>query len=325
MVTIARGAAGIPGCLIGSDVLDLQCAAQVLAGGAPIPVTVAEILTDGSGGLDAARALFERVGTASADIVGRLRDIGALTALADTALLAPLPSPRLILSHGQAFHAHRRDFHKDAKPEPPKNPPAGFIKGQNSIVGPGADIVLPKVASEKVDYEGELCVVFSRHCSNVVRADAMNYVAGYTIINDVSARDWIPQMRDPATGMMTAFHALNLMYKNFPSFCPMGPNVTTADEIADHQALRLVTRLNGEVMQDAVMADLIWGIPELIEYYSARMEFHPGDIMSTGTPGGVGFGRTPPVFMREGDVISVSVDGIGTLENRIVAPPAGAA
>jgi acylpyruvate hydrolase len=321
LVTIARGSAGMPGCILGAELLDLQLAAQALGVSGPVPATVAEILSHGSGGLDTAAALVRRVEDGDDSLRADLRRKGALLPHAATALLAPLPSPRTILSHGQAFHAHRRDFNKDAGTEQPKNPPAGFLKGLATIVGPGANIVIPKVAPDKLDYEGELCVVFGRRCHEVSRAEAMDYVAGYTIINDVSARDWIPQLRDPETGMMTAFHALNLMYKNFPSFCPMGPNVTTADEIADPSALRLVTRLNGEIMQDAVMSDLIWDIPELIEYYSARMEFLPGDIMSTGTPGGVGFGRTPPVFMRDGDRISISVEEIGTLENRVVASP----
>ena len=316
---------GAPGCLLGGEVLDLQRAALALADAAPVPGSVAEILTHGSGGLEAARALVQRVEDAPEHVREGLRSNGTLADIAQTALLAPLPAPRTILSHGQAFHAHRRDFDKEARPEPPSNPPAGFLKGLSTIVGPGAEIVLPKVAPDKVDFEGELCVVFGRRCHEVSRDEAMSYVAGYTIINDVSARDWIAQLRNPETGMMTAFHALNLMYKNFPTFCPMGPTVTTADEIADHRALRLVTRLNGEVMQDALMADLIWDIPELIEYYSARMEFHPGDIMSTGTPGGVGIGRNPPVFMCSGDRISVSVDEIGTLENIVSAPGGNAA
>jgi acylpyruvate hydrolase len=321
LVMIAQAGGGAAGCLLGDDVLDLQRAARCLDAAGRVPATVAEILTEGSGGLDFARAIFAQVSGGSAAMLETLRKEGALTAQAATSLLAPLPNPRLILSHGQAFHAHRRDFHKDAKPEPPRNPPAGFIKGAAGIIGSGAEIVLPSVAPAKVDYEGELCVVFGKPCHQVSREDAMDHVAGYTIINDVSARDWIPHLRDPETGMNTAYHALNLLYKNFPTFCPMGPNVTTADEIADCTALRLITRLNGEVMQDAVMADLIWDIPELIEYYSARMEFLPGDIMSTGTPGGVGIGRTPPVFLRAGDVISVEVVGVGLLENRVVMAP----
>jgi acylpyruvate hydrolase len=280
---------------------------------------VAEILTHGSGGLEAVRALVQRVEDAGDGVREQLRRAAALTSFAGTKLRAPLPNPRTILSHGQAFHAHRRDFDRDAKPVPPPNPPAAFLKGVSTVIGSGAEIVLPRVAPDKVDYEGELCVVFGRRCHDVRRDEAMDYVAGYTIINDVSARDWIPQLRSSETGMMTAFHALNIMYKNFPTFCPMGPNVTTADEIPDYRALRLVTRLNGQIVQDAVMADLIWGIPELIEYYSARMEFQPGDIMSTGTPGGVGVGRTPPVFMRDGDRIAVSVDPIGALENTVRA------
>jgi acylpyruvate hydrolase len=319
LVTIARGDAGVPGVLLGTEVLDLPSAARMLSAVSPVPATVAGILTQGSGGLDSARALLDMVAQADDAVRNDLRRVGAMADAAETPLLAPLPNPRTILSHGQAFHAHRQDFDKAAKPEKPKNPPAGFLKGIATITGPDADIIIPKVAPDKLDYEGELCVVFGRRCHEVSRSEAMDYVAGYTIINDVSARDWLPQIRDPETGMMTAFHALNLIYKNFPSFCPMGPNVTTIDEIPDPSSLRLITKLNGEVMQDAVMADLIWDIPELIEYYSARIEFLPGDIMSTGTPGGVGIGRTPPVFMREGDVISVSVEEIGTLENRVTA------
>ena len=226
--------------------------------------------------------------------------------------MAPLPRPGLLLSHGRAYLSHLKEMQKTEKPKIEENP-SGFIKNTNAIVGPGAPIVLPPQCADMVDFEGEFSLVFGRRCHNVKPEDAMPHIIGYTIINDVSARNWVHtfhETRDPE---------VNRMGKQLPSFCPEGPVVVTADEVPDPHDLRMTTTLNGEVYQDAHTDDLIWRIPELISYFARWYRFEPGDILTTGSPPGVGFGRDPKVFMKPGDTIEVTVERVGTLSNPIVA------
>lgn len=315
LVTINRDGRDVPGALLGADILDFALAAPLL-GNQPVPGSVAEILDESTQMMAAARSMVDAAASAAA----RLRAARALVPAAEVRLRAPLPHPTTIFSHGLAYHSHARDWDSDAKPVKPANPPAGFLKALSAISDPGGEIRIPRMAPDMIDFEGEFCVVFGRECHGVLRDEAMNYVAGYTIINDVSARNWAKVLTDPNAPRTPAYAALNIIYKNFPTFCPMGPNVTTKEEIADVRTLRLVTRLNGQEMQDASISDLIWDIPELIESYSAVFRFLPGDVMSTGTPGGVGMGRKPPVFMKDGDVVEVEVKGVGVLTSRVVGP-----
>lgn len=316
LVTIGRTPAGVPGCVVGDDVLDFALAVAVLPAAAEVPDTVAAIVDFAGGGVARAQKILASL---SEDICEALRKQGALRPLGEVRLMAPLPRPEIMFFHGQAFHGHVQDWDANAKREVPDHPPAGFYKAQHSITGPYDPIHIPAAAPDYIDYEGEICVVFGRRCYQVSRDEAMEYVAGYTIINDVSARDWTRASAESHT-FVHARPALNSMYKSFPTFCPMGPYVVTRDEIPDHRQLRLTTRLNGEVMQDAQLSDLIWDIPELIESYSRSIPFGPGDILSAGTPGGVGAGRKPPVFMKAGDVVSVSVEAIGEIRNPVTGP-----
>ncbi len=313
LITIAR-AGGVAGAELGEEALDFAIAASVLAAAAQIPRRVLDIV--GGAGLEAARQVVDRVASGPDALRARLRDIGALTPLRATSLLAPIPAPNMVFSHGQAYHSHLRDWDRNAAQDRSPFGPVGFIKANSSIVGPGGAIRIPAIAPNMVDFEGEISVVFGRACHGVSRHAAMDCVFGYTIINDVSARDWVPKMREPGA-KMNQLRGLNAMYKSFPTFCPFGPNITTKDEIPDYRSLRLTTRLNGEVMQDAPITDLIWDLPELIERYAGIMMFEPGDVMTTGTPGGVGAGRSPPVFMKPGDVVAITVPGVGTLENPV--------
>jgi 2-keto-4-pentenoate hydratase/2-oxohepta-3-ene-1,7-dioic acid hydratase in catechol pathway len=166
--------------------------------------------------------------------------------------------------------------------------------------------LLPAVSTQ-VDFEAELAVVIGRRAKNVKAGDAMNYVFGYTNFNDVSARDF--QFAD---GQWQRG-------KSCDTFAPMGPYIATADEIADPHALRIQFRLNGETMQDSTTAELIFRIPELIEFLSASITLEPGDVIATGTPPGVGFARKPPVFMKDGDVAEVEIEGLGVLINPVNA------
>jgi 2-keto-4-pentenoate hydratase/2-oxohepta-3-ene-1,7-dioic acid hydratase in catechol pathway len=173
-----------------------------------------------------------------------------------------------------------------------------------------------------VDYEGELCAVIGRVCHNVPAKDALDYVAGYTLTNDLSARDWVPGLAQAKTTPQ-ARHAwdLNHMGKQLPGFSPLGPALVTADEVGDVSTLTLTTRLNGAVMQHAATSDLIHSVATSIAYFSRWYTFLPGDILSTGTPAGVGYGRDPKVFLKPGDLVEVEVSRVGTLTTRIAAAP----
>jgi len=192
-------------------------------------------------------------------------------------------------------------------------PPAApliFAKFPSSVVGPTAEIVVDRRLTQSVDYEAELGVVVGTRMRSVAAEHALEHVFGYTVVNDVSARD-----AQSGDGQW-------VRAKSMDSFCPLGPVVVSADEIGDPQALRLWTAVNGEIMQDASTADMIFGVAELLAYCSANFTLDPGDLLITGTPWGVGIVRDPPVTLQPGDVVETGVDGIGTLRNGVVDAPA---
>ena len=230
-------------------------------------------------------------------------------------VLAPIPDPGLVLSVGMNYHEHLKEM---KTPVPEK--PAAFTKSVASIIASGEAIRVPPSHPDMLDWEGEFSVVIGRPCHRVKAAQALDYVFGYTLVNDVSARDWVaPIFR--AQGIMGPIHAWehNLLGKMFPTFCPMGPCIVTRDELPDPANVRIQTRLNGQLMQDASTDDLVFSVVQLIEYYSQFYRFQPGDVITTGSPSGVGFGRNPKVFMKPGDVVEVEVREIGVLRNRIEA------
>lgn len=175
------------------------------------------------------------------------------------------------------------------------------------MIGPDDAILLPSVGPDRVDYEAELAVVIGRRAKNVSREEALDYVLGYTCANDVSARDWQmeKQKHQWARG------------KSFDTFCPLGPCLVTRDEIPDPNVLRIRAILNDQVMQESTTADMIFDVPALISDLSRSCTLLPGTVILTGTPEGVGYTRTPPVFLREGDAITVEIEGIGRLTNRV--------
>lgn len=192
--------------------------------------------------------------------------------------------------------------------------PVLFHKGVNSVQGPDAPIVLPAgQPCTEVDYEVELAVVIGRACKDVSREDALDYVLGYTAANDVSARDW----QIGKGGGQWCYG------KSFDTFCPLGPVLVTTDEIPDPSRLRVSTTINGEVLQDSPTDDMIFDVPALIAFLSAGSTLQPGTVILTGTPHGVGMGRTPKRWLVPGDVVTVSISGIGELTNAVVAEGAG--
>jgi 2-keto-4-pentenoate hydratase/2-oxohepta-3-ene-1,7-dioic acid hydratase in catechol pathway len=216
-------------------------------------------------------------------------------------LHAPLLNPPRIFAIGLNYRLHAIESGL-AIP----TAPVVFFKMHTAIVGPGEPIILP-VNSTQPDYEAELAFVIGRGGFRIPASEWRNHVYGYTIVNDVSARDV-----QSATSQWS-------LAKSFPTFCPMGPTIVTADEIADPHALKIGLSIDGEILQDSSTSDLVFKIPELIEYISSITPLLPGDIVSTGTPSGVGAGRTPKRWLRPGETVTVSVEGLGSLTNPIVA------
>jgi 2-keto-4-pentenoate hydratase/2-oxohepta-3-ene-1,7-dioic acid hydratase in catechol pathway len=218
-------------------------------------------------------------------------------------LLAPL-QPTNILCIGLNYKKHAAESNN-----PPPPHPVLFIKNTASVQNPGDPIEIPqKLASTRVDYECELAIVIGRRCKNVGKADALDYVLGYTCANDVSARDW---QRDGGGGQWC-------QGKSFDTFCPLGPVLVTKDEVPEPNNLRLKTVLNGEVMQDWNTNDMIFDVPTLVEFLSGSKTLLPGTVILTGTPHGVGFARKPPVWLKPGDTVSIEIEKIGTLTNPVI-------
>jgi 2-keto-4-pentenoate hydratase/2-oxohepta-3-ene-1,7-dioic acid hydratase in catechol pathway len=231
--------------------------------------------------------------------------------LSQVKLLAPLLYPPAIYCTGANYMAHAEEMSAEGKGvDKATTQPYLFLKsGPHCVIGPGDEIRLPGV-SKKVDWEGELAVVIGRRGRNIGLADAMKHVAGYTVMNDVSARDLSRRPDWPRWNIDWFGH------KNFETAAPMGPWMTPADEVADPYQCRLQTWVNQEKMQDSLVSGLIFNIAEIIEYLSRRMTLLPGDVIATGTPSGVG--RPRGIFLKPGDRVRIEIAGIGTLENPVV-------
>jgi acylpyruvate hydrolase len=225
---------------------------------------------------------------------------GAHLARAAVTLKAPIPRPGKIICIGLNYRDHAAESNL-----PLPDFPTVFAKYANVVVGPGAAIVLPTV-TEQIDYEAEFAFVIGRPAKDVAEADALAYVAGYLPFNDISARDY--QMR---TSQWT-------MGKTFDTFGPMGPCLTTADEIPDPHDLDIRLFVDGELMQSSNTRNLIFTVPQLIADLSAVMTLEPGDLISTGTPAGVGAARTPKRWLRAGETVRLEIEKLGVLENPVV-------
>ncbi|MGN6716757.1 MAG: fumarylacetoacetate hydrolase family protein [Candidatus Binatia bacterium] len=222
-------------------------------------------------------------------------------------LLAPVPRPGALISAGKNFSDHVAEMASKKGPAAP----VAFLKLPGSVIGPEDDIPYPPEV-QNLDYEVEVAIVIGKTCVNVSEAQALDYVAGYSVFNDISARDII------RTENRTGIH---LMGKSFPGFAPMGPYLVTADEIPDPQSLRLKLSVNGELRQESNLTYMIFKIREMIAYWS-QMELHPGDVLTTGTPRGVAAGRKPDQsswWLKPRDLVEAEVEGLGVLRNRVVA------
>ena len=221
--------------------------------------------------------------------------------LAQTKLLAPVPAPPRIFGIGVNYAEHAKESGHDTQ-----KVPTVFPVMSSAVVGPGHEVIIPK-ASSMVDYEAELAVVIGKPGYQIPAAKAMEHVFGYTIMNDVSARDVQRATTQWSLG------------KSFPTFAPMGPWVVTKDELKDPHVLGISLTIGGEKLQDSNTSLLIFKIPALIEYISGITPLQVGDVISTGTPAGVGMGRTPQRWLKAGEEMVIHIDGIGELRNRLVA------
>jgi 2-keto-4-pentenoate hydratase/2-oxohepta-3-ene-1,7-dioic acid hydratase in catechol pathway len=243
---------------------------------------------------------------------GRAPDHGAPRPLDRVKLAAPVgPLAKNVICVGKNYHDHAQEFARSGvdqsgdKQEVPSDPVV-FTKSVSSLADPFQEISASADPTSSVDYEGELGVVIARRCRHVKRADALDQVFGYTIVNDVTART--VQQR----------HRQWFLGKSLDGFCPVGPWLVTRDEFGDPDAQELATYVNGERRQSARLRDMIFDVPTIIEVVSAYVTLEPGDLLATGTPAGVGIGFDPPRYLKRGDVVRVSISGIGDLTNPIV-------
>jgi 2-keto-4-pentenoate hydratase/2-oxohepta-3-ene-1,7-dioic acid hydratase in catechol pathway len=246
----------------------------------------------------------------SAIAAGALPDLpaeasrAARHALSVITWLPVIPNPDKILCVGLNYETHRTETGRAAVGHP-----TIFARYANSQTGHLTDLIRPKVSTE-FDFEGELAVIIGKPGRHLSRGDALSHVAGYAPYNDGSVRDFQRHTHQFTPG------------KNFPETGGFGPWMVTPDEVGELGPQRLVTRVNGQVVQDAVLADMIFDVPRQIEYCSAFTRLEPGDVIATGTPGGVGAKRTPPLWLKPGDTVEVEIDGVGLLRNGVADEPA---
>ncbi len=257
--------------------------------GDDVPRTMAELLADWPAGLEQIRDAWGRAGSAAGEGVG----------FESVELHAPVPRPGKILAAGVNYRSHGEEQNRDAPDHP-----VLFAKMTTAVIGAGSEIRWSAGLTQGVDFEAELAVVIGRTCRRVTEADALGYVAGYTCLNDVSARDLQFSDKQFVRG------------KSLDTFCPMGPWLVTADEIPDPQRLSIRCLVNGEVMQDASTSEMVFGVAALVSFCSQAMTLEPGDVIATGTPAGVGWFRDPKVTLHDGDEVTVEIEGIGRLDNR---------
>ena len=281
LVTFSDGGGPRVGALVGNAIADLSAVG--------VSPTMRALIEGGAAALAQVRAVL---------------DTAPRSAAASVRLLAPIPDPSKVLCSGINYRGHAAENPKAVMPEEP----FFFAKLPSSVIGPDAPIPYPP-RTRQLDYEVEFAVVIGQRLSRAREADIMPAIFGYTLLNDVSARD--VQFKD---NQIT-------LGKNFDGFAPIGPCIVTTDELTRPEAVRLRTRLNGKTLQDGSTADWLFSLPRLIASLSEVMTLLPGDVVTTGTPAGVGLFQTPPVFMQPGDIIEIEAEGIGVLRNPVVSLP----
>ena len=285
LLTFKRDGVRRAGGLVGEDrIVDLNAA------DGSVPASLRGLLEAGPKAVAAARAAID----------------GATSTipLSDVAVCAPVPDPGKVICIGLNYADHAAETNHPIPPEP-----VVFAKFASAVTGPFDPVEAPPTTDE-LDYEAELVAVIGKGGKHIAEKDAMDHVFGYSVGDDISARDY--QVGKPAGQW--------LLGKTFDTFAPYGPHIVTADEVPDPHSLCIRCILNGETVQDSNTNQFIFNIPKLIAYISHVFTLAPGDILFTGTPPGVGMGRKPPLWLKPGDTVACEVDGIGRIENRIVAP-----
>ena len=288
------------GALTGERVVELRALIGAQwKGKGPLPSSLLELI---DGGPD----VWQRIASLAE---GTLRQGPGSYPLDQVRLHAPIPRPRKnVVCLGLNYLSHMQETARArGRPERIPEVPVFFTKAPTTVSGPNDPIPWEQEVTGEVDYEVELGVVIGVGGKNIARVRALEHVFGYTVVNDVSARDL--QMR----------HLQWYKGKSLDGFCPLGPVVVTAEEFGDPQTKRISLRVNGVMKQNSTTADMIFPVDAIIESLSRGMTLEPGDIISTGTPEGVGLGRTPPEYLRDGDLVEAEVEGIGTLRNRVAA------
>ena len=289
-----RGTGDHLGLVLGERIINVAVAADLL-GLAPVPDDLAQFIAAGPAALESARSV-------AAKLKG---DKSHGLPLQSVLLRAPLPRPaRNVVCVGLNYADHVAESQSVVGANLPEYP-VFFTKPPSTVIGPGDEIPWHARVSTAIDWEAELALIIGRECRDVDEASAMDAVFGYTVANDVTARD------------LQRKHAQWYKGKGLDGFCPMGPVVVTADEIGDPHQLEIALRVNGVEKQHSNTRHLIFRIPRLIAEWSAGMTLYPGDILLTGTPSGVGIGRTPPEFLKPGDVVEAEVGPIGVLRNTV--------
>jgi len=278
------------GALTDGGVIHLESAARALGVPLEIFADISSFLSGGESAVSQAKRVIEMAPESTFTPASRI------------ALRAPIPRPGKIIAVGLNYRDH--SIEAGAKQLP--KTPIIFAKFPTSISGPGDPIKILR-GEPQVDYEAEMAVVIGKKGRAISAANAYQYVAGYMPLNDVSARTWQFSDKQWVRG------------KSCDTFCPIGPYLTTRDEIPDPHALSIVARVNGTTLQDSNTSKMIFRVPELIEFISESITLEPGDIIATGTPEGVGVFRTPPIFLKPGDVVEVEIEDLGVLRNPVVA------
>ncbi|MEP6774152.1 MAG: fumarylacetoacetate hydrolase family protein [Chloroflexota bacterium] len=301
---------GMPavGVLRGGNILDLN---KWLGNASPVRWTVLTLVAASAEQPDVYRNLLEKLHAVFDD---ELEHRGLLKPMDQAALYAPIPFPRCnVICLGQNYSDHAAEARiargEQVQVDRPDYPNF-FTKSAGSINGPYADIPFDPEVSTQIDWEGELAFVIGKQGKNIALDQAMDYVFGYTIVNDVTARD-----------LQRRYAGQFFKGKSLDGSCPMGPCLVTADEIPNAHNLDIDVRVNGEVKQHGNTAAMLFTIPEIIQELSVGMTLQPGDIISTGTPSGVGFARNPPQFLKPGDVVECSITSLGTIRNQVKERP----
>ena len=307
IVTFQTGNDLRAGIVVDEDrILDVELALRAAQNSGLVPAdvtapdSVLEIISGGAPVSQACNAVLAATRSGEMDFVG----VNA----ADVSLVAPIPKPlKNVFCVGSNYRAHVTEANRaQAKEDKAPKLPVFFTKPPTAVVGPDALVRLDPTVSVKIDYEVELAVIFGSPGRNIRSSDALNHIFGFSIINDVTARD-----------LQRAHGGQYLKGKGLDTSCPLGPQIVTIDELPNFEDLRISLTVNGETRQDGNTGNMIFSIPRLIESLSEGLTLEPGDILATGTPSGVGYAMDPPRFLEDGDIVTCEIEGIGRLTNTI--------